>query len=103
MQHVLDNAVKYGGDKIFVKTGIASKEKAFIEIKDNGIGIPAEKLQKINSLTDLTVDKVDRSQGVGLGVVLCHTLVKKNNGILTFASEANNGTTVTIELPNIQV
>jgi len=103
LRNVLDNAVKYGGKEILVTTGIFKEDKAFIKIKDNGVGIPTKKLQKINSLTNLSIDKIDRSEGIGLGVVLCHTLVKKNNGKLTFTSEASNGTTVTIELPNLEV
>lgn len=103
LRNVLDNAVKYGGKEIMVTTGISSEEYAFIKIEDSGVGIPEEKLKKINSLTNLSIDKIDRSEGVGLGVILCHTLVKKNKGILTFASEPNNGTEVMIELPNIPV
>ncbi len=103
LRNVLDNAVKYGGKEILVTTGVSSNDYAFIKIKDSGVGVPAEKLKKINSLTNLSIDKIDRSEGVGLGVILCHTLVKKNKGILTFASEPNNGTEVTIELPNTPV
>lgn len=103
LRNVLDNAVKYGGEEIYVTTGVSSNEYAFIEIKDTGVGISKEQLLKINSLTNLSIDKIDRSEGIGLGVILCHTLVKKNNGVLTFASEPNEGTTVTIELPNIPV
>ena len=51
----------------------------------------------------MSIDKIDRAKGVGLGVILCHTLVKKNQGVLTFASEAGKGTTVTIELQNVAV
>lgn len=102
LRNVLDNAVKYGGKEIMVTTGVL-KEKAFIKIKDSGVGIPKEKLQRINSLTNLSVDKINRSEGIGLGVILCHTLIKKNKGVLTFTSNPNEGTIVTIELPNVEV
>ena len=103
LRNILDNAVKYGGEELTIKTVFTAANKALITIKDNGIGIPAEKLEKINALTHLSIDKIDRSQGIGLGVVLCHTLVKKNNGVLSFASKVNEGTTVTIALPSVEV
>lgn len=104
LRNLLDNAVKYMntlGD-ILVKTGIHSNTEAFIQVIDSGIGIPEDKLQKINALKDLTIDKIDRSKGVGLGLLLCQTLVKKNNGSITFESEVGKGTTITIVLPSIE-
>ena len=103
IRNVLDNAVKYGGEAIEITTGIASDTYAFISIKDNGVGMSQDKLDRINSLTNLSIDKIDRAKGVGLGVILCHTLIKKNKGVLTFNSEPNKGTTVRIELPGVAV
>ena len=57
---------------------------------------------KLNALQDLSEDKINRSQGIGLGIVLCQTLVKKNHGTLHFASAINQGTTVTITLPRVE-
>ena len=61
------------------------------QFEDTGIGISAERLAKINSLKDVSIDKINRSEGVGLGLILCQTLVKKNKGILSFDSEEGKG------------
>ncbi|MCT4699359.1 tetratricopeptide repeat-containing sensor histidine kinase [Tenacibaculum haliotis] len=101
IRNLIDNSIKYmdGSGSISVKTEKYSEILARIEIKDSGIGISEEKLQKINALKDLSVDKIDRSKGVGLGLLLCQTLVKKNNGTLFFKSEEGTSTTAVILLP----
>ncbi|CAL2086134.1 conserved hypothetical protein [Tenacibaculum sp. 190524A05c] len=101
LRNLLDNSVKYmnGQGKITIEMGVDSESYAYVSIQDTGIGISAERLAKINSLKDVSIDKINRSEGVGLGLILCQTLVKKNKGILSFDSEEGKGTKVTIQLP----
>ncbi|WP_025664964.1 tetratricopeptide repeat-containing sensor histidine kinase [Aquimarina megaterium] len=101
LRNILDNAIKYTKNegKITITSGNHAADKCYIEIKDTGAGIPPEILAKINSLHDITTDKIDRSKGVGLGLLLCHTLIKKNNGQILFDSEPGKGTTIKIVLP----
>jgi signal transduction histidine kinase len=101
IRNLIDNSIKYmdGSGSISVKTEKHSETQARIEIKDSGIGISEEKLQKINALKDLSIDKIDRSKGIGLGLLLCQTLIKKNNGTLFFKSEEGTSTTAVILLP----
>jgi signal transduction histidine kinase len=81
LRNLLDNAIKYTKNegKITITSGNHATDKCFVEIKDTGVGIPQEILAKINSLHDITTDKIDRSKGVGLGLLLCYTLIEKNN------------------------
>lgn len=101
LRNILDNAVKYmnGKGKITIASGIDSENYAYISIQDTGIGITEERLQKINALKGVSIDKINRSEGVGLGLILCQTLVKKNQGVLSFESDVNEGTNVIIQLP----
>ncbi len=101
LRNLIDNSIKYmsGSGSIAIKTEKYSETQARIEIKDTGIGISEEKLQKLNALKDLSIDKIDRSKGVGLGLLLCQTLIKKNNGTLFFESEEGVNTTAVILLP----
>ena len=102
LRNLLDNALKYTGEngEIAIKTYNDSEEFSTIEIKDTGFGISEEKLAKIKGLEDLSIDKINRSEGVGLGMLLCQTLIKKNNGKLLIDSELEVGTTIRILLPN---
>ena len=101
LRNLLDNAVKYmnGKGAITIEMGVDPEDFAYVSIQDTGIGISKEKLERINSLKDVSIDKINRSEGVGLGLILCQTLVKKNQGILSFDSEEGKGTKVTIQLP----
>lgn len=101
IRNLIDNSIKYmdGSGSISVKTEKHSETQARIEIKDSGVGMSEEKLQKINALKDLSIDKIDRSKGIGLGLLLCQTLIKKNNGTLFFKSEEGASTTAVILLP----
>ncbi|AUC15054.1 hypothetical protein BTO06_07855 [Tenacibaculum sp. SZ-18] len=101
LRNLLDNSVKYmnGKGEISIEMGVDSENYAYVSIQDTGIGITAERLAKINRLKDVSIDKINRSEGVGLGLILCQTLVKKNDGIITFDSEEGKGTKVTIQLP----
>lgn len=65
-----------------------------IVIKDNGIGMSKETLEKIKEMFYTT-----KQNGTGLGVALSNEIIKSHNGELIFESEANKGTTVTIRLP----
>ncbi|MBE7691030.1 GHKL domain-containing protein [Tenacibaculum piscium] len=101
LRNLIDNSMKYMKDSgsISIKMKIYSKNQASIEIKDTGIGISPEKIQEINGLKDVSVTKIDHSKGVGLGLLLCQTLVKKNNGTLFFESELGRYTTAVVLVP----
>lgn len=70
------------------------KKHLEIIIKDNGIGMSKETLEKIKEIFYTT-----KQNGTGLGVALSNEIIKSHNGELIFESETNKGTTATIRLP----
>ncbi|WP_416728600.1 ATP-binding protein [Fictibacillus sp. JL2B1089] len=66
-----------------------------IEIKDNGVGMSKEQLKKLGSPYYSTKEK-----GTGLGLTVCHQIVKQVGGKITIKSELEKGTTFTIKLPS---
>lgn len=99
--NIISNAVKYTGEngKVSVKQYIKS-EKVFIEVKDNGIGIPQEDIDRIFERF-YRVDKA-RSRsvgGTGLGLAITKHMVKALNGNIKVESELGTGSKFTIELP----
>ncbi|WP_386106580.1 tetratricopeptide repeat-containing sensor histidine kinase [Tenacibaculum geojense] len=103
LRNLLDNALKYTPEegKIGVKTFL-NNENCIIEIQDTGQGISDEQLTKIKDLEDLTIDKINRSEGVGLGMLLCQTLIKKNHGKLIINSKIGQGTSIQIVLQTVK-
>jgi len=100
--NLLTNAVKYTqtGGKIIL-TATATNGFHSLEIKDSGIGVPAEKLA---SLTDPFVrtesDPHMPQEGTGLGLAIVNSLVDLHGGELDIKSEVGVGTTVTVLLPS---
>ena len=101
--NLLDNAInasKEGGRlKIAARTSTACEAKrpgVYIEITDNGAGIPAELLPKI---FDLFVTTKPSGKGTGLGLVVCQEIVKAHGGTIDIKSEVGMGTSVRIYLP----
>jgi len=101
LRNIIDNAIKYTPEngRISITTTIATNTTCCIEIKDTGKGLSPEQLNTIEALKSLSITKIDRSKCVGLGLLLCHTLIKKNNGQLAINSILDKGTTCYITLP----
>ena len=74
----------------------AKRPGVYIEITDNGAGIPAELLPKI---FDLFVTTKPSGKGTGLGLVVCQEIVKAHGGTIDIESEVGTGTSVRIYLP----
>jgi signal transduction histidine kinase len=82
------------GNKFLLKKGKYVK----ILIKDNGIGIPRRNIEKIFDPYFSTKKKVNQ-EGMGLGLTLCYSIIKKHDGHITVESKKGKGTTVTLYLP----
>ena len=68
-----------------------------IVIKDQGIGISPEMLEKVFDPYFTTKQK-----GSGLGLAITHSIVRKHGGYIAVDSKLDQGTTVTIYLPASQ-
>ena len=69
-----------------------------ISIKDRGVGIAQENLQKIFDPYFSTKDR-GTQKGMGLGLSICHSIIKKHKGDVWVESETGLGTTFSILLP----
>jgi signal transduction histidine kinase len=63
-------------------------------IRDPGAGISPEHLKTIFEPFFTT-----KPGGTGLGLYICHDIVKRHGGALTVHSEPGRGTTFAVELP----
>lgn len=71
---------------------------AMVSISDDGVGIPAENLEKIFDPFFST-----KPQGTGLGLAMVHRIVDAHHGTITVSSPSGGGTVVTIRLPRQQL
>jgi signal transduction histidine kinase len=72
----------------------AAPDRVVIDVRDEGIGIPADDLPRIFDPFFTT-----RKTGTGLGLALTRNIIEGLRGSITISSEQGRGTRVRIELP----
>ncbi len=108
-ENLLSNAIKYtpDGGRIRINTGIHGN-KAKISVEDNGIGIPAEEIEKIfvtfHQLENINYHHTSQHAfmggGTGLGLSLCRGIVQAHHGRIWAESEGpSRGATFFVTLP----
>jgi signal transduction histidine kinase len=70
-----------------------------IEVRDNGIGIPASNIEKIFDPYFTTKHKSRIHTGTGLGLFIAHQHVQEHKGTLEANSSVNKGAAFTITIP----
>ena len=95
--NILDNAIKYSapGGRITVKIW-QGEYKAFIEIIDQGRGIPPEDLENVKTKFYKGSNSV---RGSGIGLALVDSIMTALDGTFDLKSTLGRGTVVTLGLP----
>ncbi len=101
LTNIISNAIKYtpGGGKVAISC-YGDFSKAYITVKDNGIGIPASDLPRIFERF-YRVDKARSRQsgGTGLGLAIAKEIIERHDGTIVIESPEQKGTVVKITLP----
>lgn len=100
--NLLANAIKFTGEHGHVELGVARADDGglLIEVRDNGIGIPADKLETVFEPFVQAEDGWDRRhEGVGLGLSIVRSIVIAHGGTVAIRSTQGTGTTVSVILP----
>jgi two-component system cell cycle sensor histidine kinase PleC len=99
--NLLSNAVKFtpDGGAVTVR-GRRRGDGIIIAIKDNGIGIPQQALQKLGRPFEQVESQLTkRHQGSGLGLAIAKSLVELHGGRMRIRSQLGRGTMVVVRLP----
>jgi PAS domain S-box-containing protein len=67
-------------------------------VKDRGVGIPKEDLQRIFD-PYFTTKPTGSARGMGLGLAICYAIINKHEGVITVESEPGVGSTFYVYLP----
>ena len=93
-QHALRG--RAGTKRIVVSAGLHDDSTVFLEVGDNGPGIPPDIVGRVFE-PFFTTKPV--GEGTGLGLSLCREIVESHGGALRLQSEVEHGTVFRIELP----
>lgn len=104
--NVLSNAVKFTheGGRIDVLLDITAKNELQIEVKDDGVGIPKDKIGELFQPFSQVENIMTREhEGSGLGLVLIRKLVELHQGRVWIESAEGKGTSVFLLFPKARV
>ncbi|KAF0222236.1 MAG: putative sensor histidine [Rhodospirillaceae bacterium] len=102
--NLLTNAIKFTptGGQVLASTGLDVEGRPFLAIRDTGIGIAAEHLDKVMepfAQLDSYLARRHAGSGSGLGLPLSKRFMELHGGWLHLRSEPNQGTTATAWFP----
>lgn len=101
MMNIVSNAIKYtpDGGRIVLSAGIDG-DKVWMQVDDNGIGIPARDRDRIFERF-YRVDKARSRQsgGTGLGLSIAQEIMLQHEGRLYLVDKDQPGLTIRMELP----
>ena len=100
IRNLVSNALKFVevGGTIHISSH-KQEQFALISIKDDGVGMTKEQVEKISNHTFYTTTGTQKEKGNGLGLFLCTEFVKKNGGDFWIESEKDKGSFFYFTLP----
>lgn len=87
-------AMPGGGGKLDIRVAPADKDEVVIQVIDQGYGISEEDLPRL-----CEPFFTSKSQGYGLGLMVCQQIIDNHKGSLSFCSTLGEGTCVEVRLP----
>lgn len=103
IRNILHNAIKYSDFYQRIEIGLNENNQYLdLYIKDNGVGMSKEQVQKIFSpdKAKISTKGTLEEQGAGIGLLLCHNFAESMNWKLQIESKTNIGTTFHIHIKN---
>ncbi|MGV8018554.1 MAG: sensor histidine kinase [Ignavibacteria bacterium] len=96
LQNFIANAIKFTHRK---GTIVISAEKrqanVIVTVKDNGVGIKPEMIEKLFRLdAQTTTAGTENEAGTGLGLIICKEMLERLGGYIEIQSKVNEGTAV---------
>ncbi|MDE0559087.1 ATP-binding protein [Algoriphagus sp. NF] len=100
LNNLIGNAIKYS-EKGRIQVGVSQEDDWLnILVKDEGIGISPEFLEKVfDPFEQESTGNGRKFDGTGLGMTITHSLVKMLEGKIQIDSEKGKGTTVIVQIP----
>jgi signal transduction histidine kinase/ActR/RegA family two-component response regulator len=100
LYNLTSNAVKFtpAGGSVSLRAEVRS-DKLHFEVTDTGIGIPADKRDRVFGAFERLHEGISDAPGTGLGLALTRRLVELHGGAIDFTSTDGEGSTFSVDLP----
>ncbi len=97
--NLISNAMKYAPSSSVEITQSADEDYAYISVKDQGVGIPPEYIDRVFERFYRVPSENISVRGTGLGLFISRRIVEAHHGEITVQSVLGEGTTFNIKLP----
>lgn len=100
--NLLENAVIHGAGATEIALSVRREgDNACFTVSDNGCGIPKEKLATIfdAALSGVSRSNFDMKKNMGIGLSVCHTIVKAHGGTMHAENLKSGGACFRFDLP----
>lgn len=104
--NLISNSIKFTGTDGHVKCNVSANRNGniVVDIKDNGIGIPSDRIDKVlNPFEQVHADSDLNEEGTGLGLSIVQKIIELHNGKFKLESEYGLGTTASIIIPSNRI
>jgi signal transduction histidine kinase len=101
ISQLVDNGIKFTppGGKVSIRAG-RSADRVWLTVEDNGIGIPAQRIDELfTPFHQLDGSSTRRHGGTGMGLTLSRQIVDAHGSKLTIQSKEGSGTMLMFDLP----
>jgi len=100
-RNLISNAIKFTNENgtIDITSRVGDDHCLYLAVKDNGIGMTKEAIEKVNAKQYYNTTGTSYEKGSGFGLMLCRDLISKAGGELIVESEPGKGSTFTIRMP----
>ncbi len=101
IHNLLENAIKYASDNPTINISLKDLgQSVVLVIKDNGIGIPNEYIDKVfDKFFRVPLGNQHNSKGHGLGLSYVKQVIDNHEGAIQLESVEGQGATFTIQIP----
>lgn len=100
-RNLISNAIKFTNENglIELDSRIDHNNVLYLTVRDSGIGMTKETIEKINKKNYYNTKGTSYEKGSGFGLMLCSDLITRHGGELIIESEPGKGTSFTIMMP----
>lgn len=105
IRNMLNNAIKFSapGTRLeLFQVKDKDNHQVVFSVKDNGLGLPQYKVDKINAAAVLTMESTygtNKEKGTGLGLMLCKHFAGLMKGKISVTSKEGQGSVFSLSLP----
>jgi len=101
LRNLISNAIKFTGQGGVIVVALEQlPEQTVITLRDNGVGIKKESLDKLFKMDEnYSTLGTNKEKGSGLGLILCKEFVEKHGGRIWVESETGKGSQFYFSLP----